>query len=98
MLLRGDEILEPTPRIARHYDLYRSALLHVTVAAASWLSAVSQWEVRTTRGNLLRGRFLVRANGPMSKPRVPADDPDVRLRLHLALRVIRHQPSIQQYP
>jgi cyclohexanone monooxygenase len=67
----GDEILEHAQRIARHYDLYRSAMFHTTVTAAIWLPEASRWEVHTDRGDLLRGRFLVRANGPLSKPQLP---------------------------
>jgi cyclohexanone monooxygenase len=37
----GDEILEHAQRIARHYDLYRSAMFHTTVTAAIWLPEAS---------------------------------------------------------
>jgi cyclohexanone monooxygenase len=67
----GSEILDHAQRIARHYDLYRAALFHTTVTAATWRPEESRWEVRTDRGDLLRSRFLVRANGPLSKPQLP---------------------------
>lgn len=67
----GSEILEHAKRIARHYDLYHSAMFHTTVTSATWLSEERRWEVHTDRGDVLRCRFLIRANGPLSKPQLP---------------------------
>ena len=67
----GDEIREHAKRIARHYDLYPAALFQTTVTSATWLAESSRWEVRTDRGDVIRGKFLVRANGPLSKPQLP---------------------------
>ena len=55
----GDEILEHAERIARHYDLYPAALFQTTVTSATWLAESSRWEVRTDRGDVIRGKFLV---------------------------------------
>jgi cyclohexanone monooxygenase len=67
----GDEIRDYVQLLGRQYDLYRAALFQTTVTAATWLPDVSRWEVCTDRGDVLRGRFLVRANGPLNKPQLP---------------------------
>ncbi|GAA1450049.1 NAD(P)/FAD-dependent oxidoreductase [Mycobacterium cookii] len=67
----GDEIFEHAQRIGRHFDLYRTALFQTTVIATEWQADVARWEVRTDRGDVIRARFLLRSNGPLSKPQVP---------------------------
>lgn len=67
----GAEIFEHAQRIGRHYDLYRGALFQTTVTETRWIEDASRWEVRTNRGDVLRSRFLLRANGPLNKPQLP---------------------------
>ncbi|ANY22170.1 flavin-containing monooxygenase [Gordonia terrae] len=67
----GAEIFEHAQRIGRHYDLYRTALFQTSVTSVTWLDDEEQWEVSTDRGDVLRARFVLRANGPLNKPQVP---------------------------
>ena len=65
------EILEHSRAIARHYDLYRGALLQTAVTALEWHAGSARWIVRTNRGDSLRARFVVQSNGPLNTPKLP---------------------------
>lgn len=65
------EILGYSRAIARKYDLYESALLQTEVTDVSWDEAVSRWIVSTNKGDALRARFVVMANGPLHRPKLP---------------------------
>ncbi|MGB3371840.1 MAG: NAD(P)/FAD-dependent oxidoreductase [Rhodococcus sp. (in: high G+C Gram-positive bacteria)] len=67
----GAEIFAHAQRIGRHFDLYRTALFHTAVTSAEWDDDSERWEIRTDRGDRLRARFLLRANGPLNKPQIP---------------------------
>jgi cyclohexanone monooxygenase len=67
----GDEILEYARRVGREYDLYGRALFQTKATSVVWHEERRLWEVRTDRGDVLQARFLVRANGPLSKPQIP---------------------------
>lgn len=67
----GAENLEHAQRIGRHFDLYDKALFQTLVISAEWLEEDSRWQVRTDRGDVIRARFIMRANGPLSKPQIP---------------------------
>lgn len=67
----GSEIFEHAQRIGRHFDLYRTALFQTSVTATVWDDDAARWVIRTDRGDVLRARFLLRANGPLNKPQVP---------------------------
>ncbi len=67
----GAEIFEHAQRIGRHFDLYRTALFQTNVTSVSWLEDEERWEIRTDRGDVLRARFVLRANGPLNKPQIP---------------------------
>lgn len=67
----GAEIFEHAQRIGRHFDLYRTALFQTNVTSVAWLDDEERWEIRTDRGDVLRARFVLRANGPLNKPQIP---------------------------
>jgi cyclohexanone monooxygenase len=67
----GPEILEHARRIGRHFNLYDVALFQTTVTSAEWSEEDGLWIVRTNRGDVVEARYLLRANGPLSKPQVP---------------------------
>ncbi|MCW5893476.1 MAG: NAD(P)/FAD-dependent oxidoreductase [bacterium] len=68
---RAPEILEHGRSIARHYGLYERALLQTEVTALRWDEAARRWHVETSRGDRLRARFVVMANGPLHRPKLP---------------------------
>jgi cyclohexanone monooxygenase len=69
---RAPEILRYSQSIARKYDLYSDALFHTTVEGVTWNADDNYWVVGTDRGDSLRARFVVMANGPLSRPKLPA--------------------------
>jgi cyclohexanone monooxygenase len=66
------EILSHSQNIARKYDLYTDALFHTAVESVTWNAEDNHWVVETDRGDSLRAQFVVMANGPLSRPKLPA--------------------------
>ncbi|MFE3757978.1 flavin-containing monooxygenase [Nocardia tengchongensis] len=67
----GAEIFRHAQRIGQHFDLYPKALFQTNVTSITWIESDERWEVRTDRGDLLRARFVLRANGLLNKPQLP---------------------------
>ncbi len=68
---RAGEILEHSRAIGRHFDLYRDACFQTEVTALDWDEADGRWIVRTNRADAMRARFVVMANGPLHRPKLP---------------------------
>lgn len=58
--------------IAKHYDLYDLALFQTTVQAATWDEDSATWLISTDRGDRVHSQFVILANGPISRPKLPA--------------------------
>ena len=67
---RGDEILEHCQAIANKYDLYELAVFQTTVTSTTWLASEQMWELKTDRGDVMKARFVICANGTLSKPKL----------------------------
>lgn len=67
----GAEIYEYCQAIARRFDLYESALFQTTVSTTTWNDDEQMWHVTTDRGDSIRARVVVCANGLLSKPKLP---------------------------
>lgn len=67
----GSEIREYSKRIAQKYNLYDGALLQTEVTDLCWDDDSRRWVVSTNRGDALRARFVVMANGPLHRPKLP---------------------------
>jgi cyclohexanone monooxygenase len=67
----GPEIFAHAQAIGRHFDLYRDALFQTQVTAIRWEESLARWVLSTQRGDSLRPRFVVVANGPLSRPKLP---------------------------
>jgi cyclohexanone monooxygenase len=65
------EILAHSRRIAEHFDLYRDACFHTEVTDAAWDETSRRWIISTNRGDRMRARFVVMANGPLHRPKLP---------------------------
>ncbi len=65
------EILEHSRHIARHFDLYKDALLQTGVTELRWDEAKARWIVSTDRGDKFTAQFIAMANGPLSRPKLP---------------------------
>ncbi len=65
------EIFAYSQRIGEHFGLYPKALFQTEVDTATWDESLGRWVVHTSRGDVLRGRFLVTAGGILSKAKLP---------------------------
>jgi cyclohexanone monooxygenase len=65
------EILEHARAIGRKYDLYRDACFQTAIVDMAWDEASSRWIVKTNHGDAMRARFVVMANGPLNRPKLP---------------------------
>ena len=68
---RAPEILEHSRAIGRRFDLYRDACFQTEITEMRWDEASSRWIVRTNRGDAMRARFVIMANGPLYRPKLP---------------------------
>ncbi len=67
---RGDEIFGHCRAIANKYNLYQLAVFQTTVTSTTWLEAEQKWLVTTDRGDSMRAKFVVCANGTLTKPKL----------------------------
>ena len=70
----GEEIFRYCKMIAERFDLYRLAVFQTTVTSTVWNEDEELWHVRTNRGDVLKARFVVCANGTLSKPKLAVID------------------------
>lgn len=69
---QGPEILAHTQKIAKHFNLYELGVFRTTVTATTWDEAARVWHVGTDRGDIMKAKFVICANGTLSKPKLPA--------------------------
>lgn len=68
---RAPEILRHSRAIAEKFDLYRNACFQTEVKALRWDESAGRWIIETNRGDAMRARFVVMANGPLHRPKLP---------------------------
>ena len=68
---KGPEIYDHCRNIAKRYDLYELAVFETTVTSTIWDESEQMWHLETDRGDRMRARFVVCANGTLSKPKLP---------------------------
>jgi cyclohexanone monooxygenase len=68
---KAPEILEHNRRIARQWDLYDNAMLATEVTEVRWDEDDERWVISTNRGDRLRARYVIQANGPLHRPKLP---------------------------
>jgi cyclohexanone monooxygenase len=66
----GFEILEYCQLLAERYGFYEHCLFHTTVERTDWDEATRRWTVVTDRGDAMRARFVVLANGILTSPKL----------------------------
>jgi cyclohexanone monooxygenase len=66
----GFEILEYCQRMASTSGFYDRCLFHTTVEETRWDEASGRWTVTTDRGDAMRARFVVLANGILTTPKL----------------------------
>ncbi len=67
---KGDEIYAHCQAIAKTYDLYDLAVFQTTVTSTVWEPDEQLWHLSTDRGDHMRARFVICANGTLSKPKL----------------------------
>src|SRR5215470_1487656 len=64
----GFEILEYCQNMAQKFGFYDHCLFHTTVESTTWDEASGRWIVETDRGDKMRARFVILANGILTTP------------------------------
>ena len=67
---KGAEILAHCQAIAKKYDLYKLAVFQTTVTSTVWDEEEELWHLTTDRGDHMKARFVICANGTLSKPKL----------------------------
>jgi cation diffusion facilitator CzcD-associated flavoprotein CzcO len=67
---KGPEIFAHCQAIARKYDLYGLAVFQTTVTSTVWDARTKLWTISTDRGDKMTARFVICANGTLSKPKL----------------------------
>ena len=67
---KGPEILAHCQAIARKYNLYELAVFQTTVTSTVWHEEEEMWYLTTDRGDHMKARFVICANGTLSKPKL----------------------------
>jgi cyclohexanone monooxygenase len=68
---RAPEILAHSQAIGRYFDLYRNACFQTEVTRMRWDESASRWVIHTSRGDAMRARYVIMANGPLHRPKLP---------------------------
>ncbi|MBN4055340.1 NAD(P)/FAD-dependent oxidoreductase [bacterium AH-315-K03] len=67
----GLDIYRYCQRIAKRFELYDGSLFHTMVKTVRWDDAIQRWRIGTNRGDDIRARFVVMANGLLNIPKLP---------------------------
>jgi cation diffusion facilitator CzcD-associated flavoprotein CzcO len=67
---KGPEIYAHCQAIARRYSLYDLAVFRTTVISTVWDDTEKLWRIGTDRGDAMKARFVICANGTLSKPKL----------------------------
>lgn len=67
----GWEIYEFCQSIGKRFGLYDKALFHTLVKTMRWDESIQRWRITTDRGDDIRARFVVMANGLLNIPKLP---------------------------
>lgn len=67
----GAEIYEYCQLIANKFDFYKNALFHTLIQSMRWDEQIKRWRVTSNRGDEIRARFVVMANGLLNIPKLP---------------------------
>ena len=66
----GFEIFEYCQRMADKFSFYEHCLFHTTVENTEWDEDSDRWIVHTDRGDAMRARFVILANGILTTPKL----------------------------
>ncbi len=66
----GFEILEYCQQMAEKFRFYDHTLFHTTVEKTEWDEESKRWTVYTDRGDAMRAKFVILANGILTSPKL----------------------------
>ncbi len=66
----GFEIFEYCQKLAEKFSFYEHCLFHTTVEKNEWDEEAGRWIVHTDRGDAMRARYLIQANGILTTPKL----------------------------
>ncbi len=66
----GFEIFEYCQKMAEKFGFYEHCLFHTTVERTEWDEASGRWTVSTDRGDAMKARYVVVANGILTTPKL----------------------------
>ncbi|MGB3664597.1 flavin-containing monooxygenase, partial [Mycolicibacter algericus] len=67
----GAEIFQHCQNIGKHFGLYDGAIFSTQVRTVRWDEELRRWRLTTNRGDDLRPRFVVMAQGSYNRPKLP---------------------------
>lgn len=67
----GAEIFQHCRNIGKHFGLYDGALFSTQVRELRWEDETQRWRISTDRGDDIRARFVVMAQGSYNVPKLP---------------------------
>jgi cyclohexanone monooxygenase len=70
----GFEIMEYCQRMAEKFSFYDHCLFHTTVQSTDWDEHSGRWTVSTDRGDAIRSRYVILANGILTTPKLARID------------------------
>ncbi|MFT5562675.1 MAG: cyclohexanone monooxygenase, partial [Litorivivens sp.] len=70
----GFEIMEYCQKMAEKFGFYDRCLFHTTVDKTEWDEASGRWTVKTDRGDEMKARHVILANGILTTPKLARID------------------------
>ncbi len=70
----GFEILEYCQQMAERFGFYDHCLFHTTVEKTDWDESEGRWTVYTDRGDAMKARVVILANGILTSPKLARID------------------------
>jgi cation diffusion facilitator CzcD-associated flavoprotein CzcO len=67
----GAEIYAYCQSIGKRFELYENAIFHTLVKGTRWDESLLRWRIITDRGDDIRARFIIMANGLLNIPKLP---------------------------
>lgn len=68
---RAKELLHHSRKISEKFDLYSHALFQTEVKDMRWNEEEGKWITSTSRGDMIKSRFVIPAAGPLHRPKLP---------------------------
>ena len=68
----GWEIQAYTRQIAEEYGFADRAVFHTQITSLVWDEEIQRWHVGTNRGDDMKARFVIMANGVLNMPKLPS--------------------------